>query len=103
MDINKIMKQAQQMQSDMMAVQEEVAAMTFTGTSGGGVVEAVATGTGQIESVKIKPEAVDPEDVEMLEDMVVTAVNEALRLASEAASAKMGAVTGGLNIPGVVF
>jgi DNA-binding YbaB/EbfC family protein len=99
MDMNKMMKQARKMQAELSRVQEEVAQQECEASAGGGMVTAVATGAQTIKSIKIDPAAVDPEDVEMLEDMVLTAVNEALRSASEMAAEKMSAVTGGLGLP----
>lgn len=101
MNMQKMMKQVQKMQAEMARVQEALGEMTVEGTSGGGVVTVVANGHQEIKSVKINPEAVDPEDVEMLEDLVLAAVNEALRKAQELASEEMSKVTGGLNIPGL--
>ena len=92
----------QQMQEQMTAAQEAVEAQVFTASVGGGVVEAKVNGKKEVQSIAIKPEAVDPEDVEMLQDMVVAAVNEALRAASEAANARMNAVMGGMKIPGLM-
>ena len=92
MDMKKMMKQAQKMQRDAAAAQQEIAAMTFEASAGGGMVKATATGEMAITDITIDPAAVDPEDVEMLQDMVVAAVNEALRAASEAANARMNAV-----------
>ena len=102
MDMKKMMKQAQKMQQDMAKMQEELAAKTYTATVGGGVVSAEVNGQHQVVSVTIDPEAVDPEDVEMLQDMVVAAVNEALRSASEAANSRMNAIMGGMKIPGLM-
>ena len=90
-----------QMQEDMNAKQAEIEAREFTASVGGGVVEAKVNGKKEVISVSIKPEAVDPEDVEMLQDLVVSAVNEALRQAEEAMDGAMKGVTGGLNIPGL--
>ena len=81
MDMKKMMKQAQKMQRDAAAAQEEIAAMTFEASAGGGMVKATATGDGAITGIVIDPAAVDPEDVEMLQDMVTAAVNEALEYA----------------------
>ena len=102
MDLKKMMKQAQKMQRDAAAAQQEIAAMTFEASAGGGMVKATATGEMAITDITIDPAAVDPEDVEMLQDMVVAAVNEALRAASEAANARMNAVMGGMKIPGLM-
>jgi DNA-binding YbaB/EbfC family protein len=89
MDLNKLMQQAQQMQEDMQKAQEEMAKETVEGTAGGGAVSVKATGTGKILEIKIKKEAVDPEDVETLEDLVLAAVNSALQAAEELAKSKM--------------
>lgn len=102
MDMKKMMKQAQKMQRDAAAAQQEIAAMTFEASAGGGMVKATVTGEMAITDITIDPAAVDPEDVEMLQDMVVAAVNEALRAASEAANARMNAVMGGMKIPGLM-
>ena len=91
-----------EVQEQMNAAQEAVEATEFTASVGGGVVEARVNGKKEVLAVTIKPEAVDPEDVEMLQDMVVAAVNEALRAASEAANARMNAVMGGMKIPGLM-
>ena len=99
--MNQMMRQMQQMQADMAAAQEALEAETVEATAGGGMVKAVVTGAGVLEAVSIAPEVVDPEDVEMLEDLVVAAVSEALRLAQERASERMGAVTGGLDLGGL--
>ena len=89
------------MQEKMTEAQDAVEAQEFTASVGGGVVEAKVNGKKEVLSVTIKPEAVDPEDVEMLQDLVISAVNEALRQAEEAMESAMGALTGGLNIPGL--
>ncbi len=92
-----MMKQVQKMQQDMAKMQEELAAKTYTATTGGGVVTAEVNGQHELLSVTIDPEAVDPEDVEMLQDMVVAAVNEAMRSAEADAAASMKSITGGLG------
>lgn len=102
MDMKKMMKQAQKMQLELARAQEEIKTMTFEGSAGGGMVKAVALGDGTIQSVSIDKDAVDPEDVEMLEDMVCAAVNEALRGIGEMSSTRLNAVTGGMNIPGLM-
>ena len=102
MDMKKMMKQAQKMQLEAARAQEEITQMEFEATAGGGMVKVVAMGDMTIKSVSIDPEAVDPEDVEMLEDMVMAAVNEALRSATEATSQRMNAVMGGMKIPGLM-
>lgn len=101
MNIQKLMKQAQQAQAQMARVQEELAAEEFEASAGGGMVKVVMTGDQSVKSVKIDPAALDPEDIELLEDMIVAALNEATRVVSEKAQAKMAAITGGLNIPGM--
>ena len=101
MDMKKMMKQAQKMQRDAAAAQQEIAAMTFEASAGGGMVKATATGEMAITDITIDPAAVDPEDVEMLQDMVVAAVNEALRAATETTEREMSKLTGGLNMPGL--
>lgn len=101
MGMNKMLKQVQKMQADMAKVQEELADRTVTASVGGGVVEVIANGKQELIDLKIKPEAVDSEEVEMLEDLVLAAVNEALRLSLELANKEMEKLTGGLNIPGL--
>lgn len=102
MNFGKMMKQVQQAQAKMAAVQEELADELVEASAGGGMVKVVMTGDMQVKSVKIDPTAVDPTDVELLEDMVVAAVGEAVRAAQEVAATKMSAVTGGINIPGLM-
>ena len=102
MDMKQMMRQAQKMQKELNRAQDEIARMSFEATAGGGVVTAVASGDMAITSLTIDPDAVDPEDVEMLQDMVVAAVNEALRGVSELSNQRMSAVTGGMNIPGLM-
>ena len=97
----KMMKQAQQLQQRMMRLQEELESATVEATAGGGVVKVVVSGKMNIESLTIDPEVVSSDDVEMLQDLVLAAVNEGLSKAQEMASAKMGALTGGMNIPGL--
>ncbi len=94
-----MIKQAQKMQQDMQKMQEELAAAEYTASAGGGVVTATVTGQKTISALTIDPEAVDPEDVEMLQDLIIAAVNEAMRAADEAANASMQKLTGGLNLP----
>ena len=88
------------MQQDMAAAQEAVENASFTASVGGGVVQATVSGKKELTALTIKPEAVDPEDVEMLQDLVISAVNEALRQADEAMNSSMQSFTGGLNLPG---
>lgn len=101
MDMNQIMQQAQMMQLELARAQEEVQQLTYVSTAGGGMVEVKAVGDGSIEYIKIDPEAVDPDDVEMLQDMVLVAVNDALRGVAKAGEERLGAVTGGMSIPGL--
>ena len=96
------MKMIQQMQNRMMKIQEELETTIVEGSSGGGVVKAEVNGQRALQSIKIDPAAVDPEDVEMLEDLVVTAVQDAMDKASKLAEDKMGALTGGMKIPGLM-
>ncbi len=99
----KMMKQVQKMQADMAKVQDELANEVVEASAGGGMVTVQVTGAIEIRSIKIDPSAIDPEDVEMLEDMIMAAANEALRSAQELANKKMGGITAGLNIPGLPF
>ena len=96
-----MMRQAQKMQQDMLRMQEEMENKTYTATSGGGMVTAVVSGKNEVVSVTINPEAVDPDDVEMLQDMVIAAVNEAMRAAENDAASSMSQMTGGLNLGGL--
>lgn len=100
-DVRLLMKQAQQMQQRMADLQARLEAETVEATSGGGMVTAVINGKHELVSLKINPQAVDPEDVSMLEDMVMGAVNEASRLAQERMKAEMQKVTGGMGLPGM--
>ena len=103
-DMNALMRQAQKMQKELQKAQQEIAEMTFEGTAGGGMVTAVARGDKSIESLTINPDVVDPEDVEMLQDLILSAVNEAVRLANETMEKEMSKVTGGLgNLGGFGF
>lgn len=97
----KMMKQVQKMQARMAKMQEELGERTVESTAGGGAVKVVANGKQEVVSIEIQPEAVDPEDIEMLQDMVLTAVNDALKQAQEMMAKEMGKLTGGLNIPGL--
>ena len=99
--MGNMMKQAQKLQSQMMKLQEELAEKTVESSSGGGMVTVVANGRQQIVSIQIEHEVVDPEDVDMLQDLVLAAVNDALAKAQEMVSSEMGKLTGGLNIPGL--
>jgi DNA-binding YbaB/EbfC family protein len=99
--MGNMMKQAQKLQSKMLKMQEELAARTVEASAGGGMVKVVASGRQQIVSIAIDPEVLDPEDVEMLQDLVLAAVNDALTKSQEMVSSEMGKLTGGLNIPGL--
>jgi hypothetical protein len=99
-NMQQIMKQAQKMQAQVAQAQAELAAAELTGTAGGGLVTVVVTGLGEYKSVKIDPKAVDPEDVETLEDLVLAAIHNAAEAQRELTEAKMGPATGGLNLPG---
>ena len=101
MDMRQMMKQAQKMQKQMAEMQEGLKDLEAEASSGGGMVKAVVSGEGELKSLTIDPAAVDPEDVELLQDMIVAAVNEATRSANELAAQKMSAITGGLNLPGM--
>ena len=96
-----MMKQAQKMQQEMLRMQEEMENKTFSATAGGGMVTAEVNGKHQIVNLSIKEEAVDPDDVEMLQDMIIAAVNEAMRIAEAEASNNMARLTGGLNLGGL--
>lgn len=97
-----MMQQAQKLQAKLAKAQEELGNMTVEASSGGGAVTVVMNGQQKIQSVKISPEVVNPEDVEMLEDMVLTAVGEAITKSQEAAAEHLGGLTGGLKIPGLM-
>lgn len=94
-----MIKQAQKMQADMEKTQAELQEKEYTATAGGGVVSATVDGKHTVKALKIDPEAVDPDDVEMLEDMVIAAVNEAIRAALDDMTSSMNKITGGLNVP----
>jgi len=97
-EMNQMMKQVQKMQADMMATQERLASETVEASVGGGVVKAVVTGAGALESITIDPGAVDPDDVEMLQDLIVAAVNDSHRKVDEALTEKMGGMIPGLKL-----
>ncbi len=102
-DMGKLMKDMQKMQDDMANAQEELVNARVEATSGGGVVKAIVTGKGKLVSLEIKPEAVDPDDVEMLQDLLITAINEAEERAEEQETVKMKGLTKGLNLPPGLF
>ena len=99
--MQSMIRQAQKMQEDMAALQAELDEREYTAAAGGGAVTATVNGQHKVTGLTIKPEVVDPEDVEMLADLVTAAVNEAIRQAADTAEAEMGKVTGGLNMPGL--
>jgi nucleoid-associated protein EbfC len=100
-NMQQLMKQAQKMQDQLMAAQAELSTREIEGSAGGGVVKVVMTGGGELVSVTIDPKAVDPDDVETLQDLVVAAVRDASRVVSELTQQTMGPLTGGLGIPGL--
>lgn len=100
-NMNNMLKQVQKMQKDMEKMQAELETKEVEASVGGGAVKVVASGKKEIVSISIQPEVVDPEDIEMLQDLVLSAVNEALRLADEMAGSKMSQLTGGMNLPGL--
>ncbi|MCL2377776.1 MAG: YbaB/EbfC family nucleoid-associated protein [Defluviitaleaceae bacterium] len=101
MNMNQLMKQAQKMQQQMAEMQEELASKTLEVSSGGGAVKVTVSGEKKILDLTISPDVVDPDDVEMLQDLVMSAVNEALRQIEESTSSQMSKLTGGLNLPGM--
>ncbi|MDY2778057.1 MAG: YbaB/EbfC family nucleoid-associated protein [Collinsella sp.] len=103
MNMQQLMKQAQKMQEQLAAAQESMKDVKIEASAGGGMVKAVVSGDLELVSVQIDPDALDPEDVELLQDMIVAAVNEAIRGVSEVAGKQMNSITGGLNIPGMPF
>ena len=100
-NMNQMIKQAQKMQEDMATLQEDLESREYTATSGGGMIEVTVDGKHLIKSIKINPDAVDPEDVEMLQDLIIGAVNEALRQVEETTETEIDRITAGLPIPGI--
>ena len=100
MDMKKMMRQAQKLQAQLAAAQDEIKDMTYEASAGGGMVKATVTGEMTLQSISIDPIAVDPDDTEMLQDMVLAAVNEALRGMADLSNTRLNAVTGGMNLPG---
>lgn len=100
-NMNSMMKQAQKLQKKMLKTQQELALKTIEASAGGGMVKVVANGGQKIESIILEKEVVDPEDIEMLQDLIMAAVNDALNKSQEMVSKEMGKLTGGLNIPGM--
>jgi hypothetical protein len=101
-DMRQLMAQAQKMQQQLAEAQQELATKTFEGTAGGGMVTATVTGAQELVAISISPEVIDPEDVEMLEDLVVAAVRQAFEAAATAASDQLGGLTGGLDLGGLL-
>ena len=100
-NMQQLARQAQKLQQQMAKMQEELEAREFEASSGGGMVSVRVSGKKEVLSIEIKPEAVDPDDVEMLQDLVLAAVNEALRTASDTVEREMGKLTGGMGMPGL--
>ncbi len=100
-NMNSMMKQAQKLQKKMMQTQAELATKTIEASAGGGMVKVIANGAQKIESITLEKEIIDPEDVEMLQDLILAAVNDALNKSQEMVSSEMSKLTGGLNIPGL--
>lgn len=100
-NMNNLLKQAQKLQKQMEKMQEELEDKSFEATVGGGAITATVNGKRELLKIKIKEEVVDPDDVEMLEDLILTAVNEAMKRAEEETSTEMNKLTGGMNIPGM--
>ncbi len=100
-NMQKMMKQVQKMQADMTRMQEELAEKTVEASSGGGAVKVIMTGKQELREIKIDPEVLNPEDVEMIQDLLMAAFNEALRMSQEMAASEMNKVTGGVKVPGL--
>ena len=100
-NMNNMLKQAQKMQQEMLKAQQELEEKEFEAAAGGGAVTVKVSGKKEIIDVKISPDVVDPDDIEMLQDLIIAAVNEAMRKADENSAAQLGRLTGGLNIPGL--
>ena len=100
-NMNSVLKQAQKMQEEMERIQQETEEENIEATSGGGAVRVVVNGKKELVEIKLDPDAVDPDDVETLEDLIMAAVNEAVKKAEDMMEERMGAITGGLNIPGL--
>ena len=98
-DMNEVLRQAQELQRGLADAQSELESTEVTGSAGGGMVQVTASGGGEVRGVRIDPQAVDPDDVEMLQDMVLAAVTDALRRAKELQGERMGGLTAGLNLP----
>lgn len=99
--MNAMLKQAQKMQEDMAALQSDLETREYSAAAGGGMVEVTINGKHEITGLSIKPDVVDPDDIEMLEDLITAAVNEAVRIAAETGESEMSKLTGGMNLPGL--
>ncbi|MDL4839137.1 YbaB/EbfC family nucleoid-associated protein [Aquibacillus rhizosphaerae] len=102
-NMNKMMKQMQKMQKDMMKAQEELQELSFEATAGGGMVKVIANGKKEITDIQINEEVVDPDDIEMLQDLILAATNEVLKQVEEKTNDTMGQFTKGMNLPGGMF
>ena len=100
-NMNSMVKQAQKMQEQILKLQEDIEQREFTSTSGGGAVEVVINGRKELKSINIKPEVVDKDDIEMLQDLIISAVNEAVKQVEDTNEKEMGAITGGISFPGL--
>ena len=100
-NMNAMIRQAQKMQDEISELQEEIEAREFSATAGGGAVQVVVTGKKSIKSLTIQPEVVDPEDIEMLQDLVISAINEAINIVEETTETEMSKITGGVSLPGL--
>ena len=100
-NMNQMIKQAQKMQDQITELQEDIEARDFTATAGGGAVEVTLTGTKTIKSLTLKPEVVDPEDIEMLQDLIISAINEAVNNIETTTESEMSKITGGVALPGL--
>lgn len=103
MNMNNLMKQVQKMQKQMEDAQQQLESKELEVTSGGGAVKILITGKKEVKKIQISPDVVDPEDIEMLEDLILTAINEAIRQADESSTAEMSKITGGMNLPNGLF
>lgn len=100
-NMNQMIRQAQKMQDEITALQEDIEARDFTATAGGGAVEVTLSGKKEIKTLNIKPEVVDPEDIEMLQDLIISAINEAVNTIETTTETEMSKITGGVSIPGM--
>lgn len=100
-NMNQMIKQAQKMQEQMAKMQEEMEAKTYEATAGGGAVKVTISGKREVQTISLSPDVVDPDDIEMLQDLIIAAVNEGMRKVDADSASQMGALTGGLNIPGL--